>query len=179
MLGVVAAPASSPLCLMEVAVEQLGARPVHPSPTLHFRPAPPLVDRPPLSHTPGWTSTDGISWEMRVASEHCLAHPWDGTRQGEQMHIMGMRTACKACSPGVYLCALMLVFWCALASIYVRGLGSLWLAISEVPLCTCAHVPVCVRSSSFATAGVALTPKHFGQLCTAIYALLRAIFMRR
>jgi hypothetical protein len=120
LLGVVAAPASSPLCLMEVAVERLGARPVQPSPTLHFRPAPPLVDRPPLSHTPGRTSTDGTSWEMRVASEHCLAHPWDGTHQGEQMHIMGMITACKACSPGVYLCALKLVFWCALA-VYLRA----------------------------------------------------------
>ena len=41
--------------------------------------------------------------------------------------------------------------------------------------CTC----VCVRSSSFATAGIALTPKHFGQLCTARYALLRVTFMRR
>jgi hypothetical protein len=186
MLGVVAAPASSPLCLMEAAVEQLGARPVHPSPTLHFRPAPPLVDRPPLSHTQGWTSTDGTSWEMRVASEHCLAHPWDGTRQGEQMHIMGMRTACKACSPGVYLCALMLVFWCALAvylSTCVVWDPCGWQLTAHprsafVYECTCTCY-LCVWSSSFATAGVALTPKHFGQLCTATYALLRVTFMHR
>ncbi len=162
MLGVVAAPASSPLCLMEVAVERLGARLVQPSPTLHFRPALPLVDRPPLSHTPGWTSPDGTSWEMRVASEHCLAHPWDGTRQGEQMHIMGMRTACKACSPGIYLCAHMLVFWCALA-VYLRAwLGSLLLAISG----TCVREVVVLRHCWCCPHSNAFRPAVHGHLCT-------------